>query len=63
MHTSKMEFWTSERITRIVHEVKEERFRREGEASAQGKVGHFWAGLLEPALRGLTTQKPQEQCC
>jgi hypothetical protein len=63
MHPSKIEFLTSERISRIAHEAKSERFRRGNGATEQGKVGRLLAGLLQPSLQGLTTRKPQEQCC
>jgi hypothetical protein len=65
MHTHPMqiEFLASERISGIAHEVKEERFRRGGKATGQGKVGRLLGGLLPSGLRGLTTPKPQERCC
>ena len=58
-----VEFLASERINRIAHEAKEERFRRESRASEQGQVGRLLSKLLQPGLRGLTTLKPQQQCC
>lgn len=63
MHPMQIEYLARERISRIAHEAQEERFHREGKAPEQGKVRRFLAGLLQPELRGLTTPKPEGQCC
>jgi hypothetical protein len=63
MHPMQIEFLANERISRIAHEAKEERWRQGVKATGQVKVGRLLPGMLQPELRGLTIPKPQEQCC
>jgi hypothetical protein len=63
MHPMQIEFLASERISRIAHEAKAERFRRGNGATEQGKIGRLLAGLLQSGPQDLTTPKSQEQCC